>query len=152
METLEINTFIVIAGIIAIGLFLAPFLQIAWGMRVLIASYISTCLVLLMPNAFAFNSYVNAVYFCCITIIFAIVAKKQFFDVSEWSVGRFSLQSFGFSVLVWIFIVAALCMFLPFSLINLFFTKEVYDILVEYIFYFAVAPIMFTVLFSKYAQ
>lgn len=150
MEIFESNSFVVIAGIIAIGLILAPIIQVAWLMRILIASYISLCLIFLMPDSFAFSSYANAIYFGGIAILFALVARGRFFDVSEWSVGRFSVQVFVFSIFVWSFIIAAICFLLPLSFIDPFMTREVYEFLVSYIFYFAVAPLIFTILFSKY--
>ena len=152
MDFFELNSFIVAGGIVCIGVLLAPLIQIAWTMRILISSYVGLSLVLLMPDSFVFNDYVNVAYFGGITVLFTFVAKGRFFSVSEWSVGRFSAQVFGLSILVWTFIISIICFLMPLGYIDAFMTKDVYSILTEYIFYFALTPLIFTILFSQYLR
>lgn len=149
MEIFETNSLVVLVAVIGLGVVLAPVVQVAWTMKILIASYIALCLVLLMPENFAFNMWASSIYFGIITILFVFVEQGRLFDVSEWSASRFSLCVFGLSVLLWVFLAAIVCLLTPFSLVDFFMTEPVYAFLTDYIFYFAVAPLVFAVLFSR---
>ncbi len=149
METFSINSLIIVAIIAGTGVILAPIIQVVWTMRFLIASYVAFALVSLMPHAFAFSPYADATYFGGILIVFTLIEKGRFFDVTEWLAGRFSFQSIGLAVLTVFFLSAIVCNLLPMSYMDFFMTAEIYDIFIKFIFYFAVAPLIFAILFSK---
>jgi len=148
MDFFSMNSLIVLGSILGIGVIIAPIVRNRWLMRILIASYISLSLVFLMPNNFIFNVYANIIYFFVIVIIFTLIEGSRFFDVASWSVGRFSLESVAFSVLTIFFITAIICLFVPLINLNAVMTKEIYSFLREYIFYIAIAPLVFSLLFS----
>jgi hypothetical protein len=152
MELFTVDALFVWAVIVGVGIILAPVVQVAWTMRILIASYVSLSLVLFMPQLMVFDDYAKAVYFGVITILFALIEKGRFFSVSEWSVGRFSPQAFGISVFLWFFIFSVMCYLLPFGYMDSFMNREVYDLLKMHVFYFALAPLIFTILFSRYLR
>ena len=149
MELFTTNSLIILASITAVGVIMAPIIQVVWTMRFLIASYVSFALVMLMPDDFAFNSYADVAFFSGILIIFTLIEKGRFFDVTEWLAGRFSFQSIGLAILTVFFICAIICYFLPIAYMDFFMTKEIYDIFTKYIFYFAIAPLLFAILFSR---
>jgi len=149
MDIFTTGSLIVIGSIFGIGVVVAPIVQNAWLMRILIASYISLSLVFLMPENFIFNIYANIIYFFIIVIVFTLIESSRFFDVVSWIIGRFSFESISFSVLTIFFIVAIICLFVPLASLGIFMTKEVYDFLNSYIFYIAIAPLVFSLLFSS---
>jgi hypothetical protein len=118
-------------------------------MRILIASYIALCLVLIIPDNLLFNEYAQIIYFIVILTIFTAVENSRFFDVANWTVGRFSFESISLSILAVLFMVAIICTFTSLDVLDFILTKELYNFFVEYIFYFAIAPLIFTIVFSK---
>jgi hypothetical protein len=149
MDFFSTSTWIIIGVISAAGVIIAPIVQVVWIMRFLMASYVAFCLVILMPENMMFNVYASSVFFLCFLIIFTLVEKGRFFDVTEWMAGRFSFQVFGLGVLTVFFLSAIACNLLAFSHMESFMTKEIYDIFVKYVFYFAIAPLLFSILFAK---
>lgn len=152
MEIFEMNSLMILGVIVGCGVVLAPIVQIAWILRILIASYIGLCLVLLTPDNLVFNSFAKITYFGCATLVVALTSRGHFFDVSEWVVGRFSFQVFGLAILTILFVVAASSFLVSFSTIDTFMTQTVYDLLTKNIFYFAITPFAFVLLFSKYLR
>lgn len=149
MNSFIASSIFFIGVIIAIGVVLAPIVKTAWTARILIASYISLCLVMLMPDNLIFGVYANIIYFLSITVIFALIENK-FFDVTAWSVGRFSFESIGISVLTVFFIVAIICFLIPWAQLSFIVpVDDIYTFFNEYIFYIAIAPLIFSILFSK---
>ena len=146
-STSSLFTFGIIA---AIGLALAPIIQVAWTLRILIASYISLCLVMLMPANLIFGIHANLIYFFSIVIIFSLVERSRFFDVANWSVGRFSLEIIGLSILTTFFMVSIVCFLTSAKYLQLLMLDvEVWSFFNDYIFYIAIAPLIFSILFSK---
>ena len=149
MNFFSTNAWIILGVIAAVGTLLAPIGQVVWILRFLLASYVALCLVLLMPENMMFNAYAGSIFFGCFLIIFTLVEKGRFFDVTEWMAGRFSFQIFGLGILTTFFLSAIVCNLLGFSYMESFMAKEIYDIFIKYIFYFAVAPLLFAILFAK---
>ena len=128
---------------------LAPIVQMVWILRFLLASYVALCLVLLMPENLFFNDYASSISFSILLVILTLVERGRFFDVSSSMAGRFSLPVFGLGFLTIFFLVAIFCNFLPFEFLESFFSKEVYDLFIQHIFYLSVAPLLFSILFAK---
>jgi hypothetical protein len=149
MDFFSTSSWMIIGIIIAIGVVLAPVAQVVWASRFLMASYVAYAIVLLMPDKFAFNPYADAIFFTALMLGLALVEKWRLFDTGEWMTGRFSYQAFVLTVLTVFHLSALLCYFLPFSSISFFMTKEVWQVLTDYIFYFAIAPLVFVILFIK---
>ena len=149
MDIFTTNSLIIIASIFVIGIAIAPIVQNVWIIRILIASYISLSSVFLMPDNFIFNTYANIIYFFVIVVVLTVVKSGRFFDAPAWSIGRFSLESIGFSILTIFFIVAIICVLVPLANLNMFMTKETYHFFNTYIFYIAIAPLIFSILFSS---
>ncbi|XLQ19858.1 MAG: hypothetical protein ACKUBY_04700 [Candidatus Moraniibacteriota bacterium] len=136
--------------IIAIGIALAPIIQVAWTLRILIASYISLCLVMLMPDNLIFGIHANLIYFFSIVILFSLIERSRFFDVANWSVGRFSFEIIGLSVLTTFFITSIICFLTSYTYLQILIPNpEICTFFNDYIFYIAIAPLIFSVLFSK---
>ncbi|MEA3322643.1 MAG: hypothetical protein U9Q12_00295 [Patescibacteria group bacterium] len=149
MNSFIASSIFFVGAVIAVGVVLAPIVQTAWTARILIASYISLCLVMLMPDNLIFGVYANIIYFFSIVVIFALIESK-FFDVTAWSVGRFSFESIGISVLTVFFIVAIICFLVPLKQLSFVIpVEDIYDFFNDYIFYIAIAPLIFSILFSK---
>ncbi len=149
MNSFIASSIFFVGVIIAIGVVLAPIVKTAWTSRILIASYISLCLVMLMPDNLLFGVYANIIYFLSIVVIFALIENK-FFDVTAWSVGRFSFESIGISVLTVFFIVAIICFLVPWEQLSFVIPVDrLYIFFNEYIFYIAITPLIFSILFSK---
>jgi hypothetical protein len=139
-----------VAGIIAVvGIILAPIVRNVWMMRILISSYIALALVFLMPVYFEINIYSDIIYFFAIVFVFLIIERSRFFDVAEWSVGRFSFESVLFSMLTIFFLAAIICMLVPLQQLGIFMSADVYAFLNEYIFFIAIVPLVFSIIFSK---
>ena len=143
------SSFIIIGIAIVIGIVLALVVQITWVTRILIASYIAISLVFFMPDYFIFSAYASIVYFVGIVIIFVFIEGSRFFDMSERSVGRFSFEAIGFSILTIFLLFSIMCLLLPQVQLNFFITRELYDFSNKYIFYIAIAPPIFSILFSR---
>lgn len=152
MEIFDVSSLIVWSVIIGVGIVCALIVRFAWTMRILIATYVGLCLVVLMPESFAFNWYALIMYFGVITLIFALVEQGRFFNVSEWLVGRFSVRSIGLSVCLWLFISAIVCFLIPLSQIDFFMTESIYTFLREYMFYVATTPLIFSLFFSHHLR
>ncbi|HIP49967.1 MAG TPA: hypothetical protein EYG99_00785 [Candidatus Pacebacteria bacterium] len=148
MDFLSTTSLIVISSIFGVGVIIAPIVRNTWLLRILIASYVSLSLVFLMPENFIFNTYADISYFFVFVIIFILIESGKFFDVALWNVGRFSFGSIGLSVLTMFFITAIICVFVPLANLNVFMTKDVYIFFNTYIFYIAIAPLVFSLLFS----
>lgn len=149
MDFLSTNSWITVGGIVGLGLVLAPAVQIVWLMRFLMAGYVALGLVLLAPKEVIFTTHAHMILFVGILVIFALVEKARFFSVSTWAVGRFSPQVFGLSIFIVIFFASVICHFLPLELFGGFVTEEIYVLLRDYIFYIALAPIIYCMLFAK---
>jgi hypothetical protein len=149
MDFLSINSWMIVGAIVGLGLVLAPAVQMVWLMRFLMAGYVALGLVLLMPEQFVFSVYAHMIYFAGIVVFFALVEKGRFFSVSTWAVGRFSPQVFGLSVFLTFFFAAMFCYFLPLEIFKGFLTREVYDLMREYVFYITLAPIVYCIIFAK---
>jgi hypothetical protein len=149
MDLFTINSWIILGVIFVIGAGIGMILQITWMMRILIASYIALCLVLIIPDNLLFNEYAQIIYFIVILTIFTAIENSRFFDVANWTVGRFSFESISLSILAVLFMVAIICTFTSLDVLDFILTKELYNFFVEYIFYFAIAPLIFTIVFSK---
>lgn len=149
MVLFEVTSIGVIGGIVIASLLCAPIVQNAWHMRILIASYIALCITLLVPEKFVFTAYMNMVYYCGVMLLLLFIGRGRMYHVAQWSADRFSVWTFGFSVVVWFFIVTCVCFLLPFSFLDGFFTKEVYDFLVTHIFYFALVSLVYALLFAR---
>jgi hypothetical protein len=149
MDLFTINSWIILGVIFAIGSGIGMILQITWIMRILIASYIALCLVLVIPNDLLFSEYAQIIYFIAIITVFTAVENSRFFDVANWTAGRFSFESISLSILTVLFMASIICTFTPFGILDFILTKELYNFFVEYIFYFAIAPLIFTIIFSK---
>jgi hypothetical protein len=149
MDIFTTQNLIILGIIFALGIGFGATLQLTWMMRILIASYIALCLVLIIPNNLLFNEYAQIIYFFGILAIFTLVEKSRFFDVANWTVGRFSFEALGLSVLTVFFISAIICLLLSFKQCNIIISRDIYNMFNDYIFYIALAPLIFTILFSK---
>jgi hypothetical protein len=149
MDLFTLNSWIVFGVIGILGAGIGIVLQIAWMMRILIASYIALALVLIMPENLLFNEYAQIIYFMGILTFFTIIERSRFFDVANWSSGRFGFEVIILSTLTIFLLVAISCVFVPFSQLSFVLTEEVYNFLQDYIFYIAIAPLIFTLIFSK---
>ncbi len=149
MDFISTSSLIAICSVFGIGVIIALIVHNAWLLRVLIASYISLSLVLLMPKEFIFNAYADIIYFAVIVVILTFIEGSRFFDVASWNVKRFSLGSVGISVLTVSFIMTVICLFVPFQNLSILITKEVYNFFNIYAFYIAIAPLVLSLLFSS---
>ena len=145
-----INNWIFFACVLGLGVLGSLTLQSMWLMRALIASYISLCVVMLVPDLFVFFEYAKIVYFLIFVILIIFVDRGGLFDVNGLPSGRFNLKSFIFSFLAILFILASISLLLTWKQVDtLFISREVYNFLNNNIFYLAIAPILFSLLFHS---
>lgn len=152
MVSFEITSVVVIVAIVCLGMILGALLQSVWLMRIVLAGYIALCLVLLLPSQYAFNVYANFIFFVIFCTLFVFLGRGYFFSVSGFGVGRLSIQTFLLGICVCAFIVTVICYLLPLNTLMPFMTKDLYVFFTEYVFYFAVAPVLLVVVFSRYLR
>lgn len=124
--------------------------QTYWLIRVMISALISLALVEVMPRSFIFKTDGSYLFwFLVFTIIIAIFSHNRLFNSVIWAGGRFNLGTILFAFFVVLFFIAIIFHFLSYGHFDGIFTKNVYNILRDNIFYFALIPLILSLFFAK---
>lgn len=137
-------------GIFGLAVIIVATGQIYWLVRIMVSSLISLALVKIMPRDFIFatdNYYLF--YFLFFTIIIAIFSYNKLFNAVDWMGSRFNFGVIIFAFFVVLFFIATIFHFLSYGYFDGIFTKNVYKILHDNLFYFALIPLIFSLFFSK---
>jgi hypothetical protein len=152
MEILFYNPIINGLVIIILGILMTPIMRYLQTVRLLIALYISLSLTLIMPDRFLSDAYMQGIIFL-VMVILAIAAVYRLCETEgRWAGGYFDVYMCGSSVLVIVFFIAIMCFILPPAFMQTWVAVDVYDLLVNNIFYISVVPLIYHVLFFNHLR
>lgn len=137
-------------GIFGLAVIIVATGQIYWLVRIMVSSFIALALVKIIPRSLIFkteNSYLF--YFLFFTIIIAIFSYNKLFNAVDWMGNRFNFGVIVFAFFVILFFIATIFHFLNYGYFKGIFTGNVYNILHDNLFYFALIPLIFSLFFSK---
>ena len=140
---ISITSLVIVAAIAGIGALLAPLVQSVWIMRAFIASLIALAVVLVIPDGWSLGTYGSVGVFAVTAALLLAAGQWRFFDADHWGAARFSARAFVFGIVFAFFIVATVCILVPFrAMPDMLMTKDIYHFFTTYYFYFVVAPIV----------